>query len=80
MYSTFKRRTNSSIKFFKKIYTFEPCLMDIADWRVYMPIRGTKVILCQPFGCPKNVTMRQVYIATVDQKFLGMVCKASLKG
>lgn len=60
------------------IYTFNRNGMDIVDPRSYQPADGTKVKVIQPFGCPKNNTMGQCYVATLKGEFIGMVDTASL--
>jgi hypothetical protein len=60
-------------------YTFNASFWDITDRRDYTPKNGTVVRVMQPFGCPKNNTMGQCYIETLEGKFLGMVSVHSLQ-
>ena len=59
-------------------YTFNASAWDIIDRQKYTPEDGTIVRVCQPFGCPKNNTMGQCYIETLEGEFLGMVSTNSL--
>ena len=60
------------------IYVFNATGSDIWDRRDYTPENGTLVRATQPYGCPRNGTMGQCYIADLDGKFLGMVALSSL--
>jgi hypothetical protein len=66
------------VKMGKKVYVFEPVLLDrMSAGR--LPEPGTKVVKCQPFGCPKNGTMGMTYIADAeDGTFYGLACLGSL--
>jgi hypothetical protein len=62
-----------------KTYTLQPIgLMDRGDPRV-MRHAGTEVRKVQPYGCPRNGTMRMTYVERVDTgEFIGLVCLSSL--
>lgn len=63
----------------QRIFVFEAAGMDIFDRRAYTPTDGTLVVKTQPYGCPKNGTMGQCYIADAETgKFIGMVSQKSL--
>jgi len=63
----------------KKVYTFQPVGLDMFDRKDYMPQVGAKVIKVQPFGCPKNGTMRMTYVGdAITGKLYGLVNIASL--
>jgi hypothetical protein len=57
------------------VYRFEPVLMDLTVERVE---RGQLVVKIQPYGCPRNGTMGQCYVADLEGRFLQMVCLNSL--
>lgn len=60
-------------------FVFKAAGFDIFDRRAHTPEDGTIVIKTQPgYGCPKNGTMGQCYIADLDGEFIGMVSLASL--
>jgi hypothetical protein len=60
-------------------YRYEPVLFDrMYDRTVPLP-EGTLVRKTQPFGCPKNGTMGQCYVESLDgETFYGLVCVNSL--
>lgn len=63
----------------QRIFVFEAAGMDIFDRRAHTPKDGTLVVKTQPYGCPKNGTMGQCYIADAETgKFIGMVSQKSL--
>ena len=62
------------------IYEFRAACADLWDRRAYTPKDGTHVRMVQPYGCPRNRTMGQAYVADADTgAFLGMVAVASLR-
>ena len=62
----------------RAVFRLEPAgLLDTTSARV-MKHAGAEVQKIQPFGCPKNGTMGQVYVQTVEGEFIGLVNKASL--
>jgi hypothetical protein len=64
----------------KRVYTFEPVGFDIFDKRELQPPPGTRVVLTQPAGCPRNGTMGHVYIKDAENgTFYGLCLKASLQ-
>lgn len=63
-----------------RVYTFEPVGLDAFDRRAHHPERGTRVVLTQPAGTPRNGTMGHVYVKDAETgAFYGLVLKASLK-
>jgi hypothetical protein len=53
--------------------------MDRTDARV-MKHAGATVRKVQPYGCPRNGTMRMCYVERTDNReFIGLVCLSSLK-
>ncbi len=62
----------------KAIYMLEPQGLLDRDTRV-MAYSGAEVQKVQPPGTPRNGTMRQCYVQTLDGEFIGMVNEASLK-
>ena len=63
----------------QRIFVFEAAGFDIFDRRAHKPKDGTLVVKTQPYGCPKNGTMGQCYIADAETgKFIGMVSQKSL--
>jgi hypothetical protein len=62
----------------RMVYRLEPAgLMDRTDSRV-MKHAGAEVHKVQPYGTPKNGTMGQIYVQTVEGEFIGLVSKHSL--
>ena len=62
----------------RQVYRLEPAgLLDKTDPRV-MHYAGAEVQMVQPPGTPKNGTMGQTYVQTVEGVFIGLVNKASL--
>jgi hypothetical protein len=68
------------MKTYETIFTLEPAgLLDRCDARV-MKHAGAQVRKVQPYGCPRNGTMRQCYVSRVDTgEFIGLVNVSSLK-
>ncbi len=68
------------MKLSKTVYTFKPVGMDVFDGSAYAPPAGTKVVKCQPHGCPPNGTMGHCYVADAETgKFYCLVLVASLE-
>jgi hypothetical protein len=64
----------------KAVYEFQPVGWDVFDRRANQPKAGTKVVLTQPAGTPKNGTMGHVFVADAETgQFYGLVLKNSLK-
>jgi hypothetical protein len=64
----------------KTTYRFEPVGLDVWDRRKNQPTPGTRVVLTQPVGVPRNGTMGHVFVADAETgEFYGLVLKASLK-
>lgn len=61
-----------------KQFTFIRAGFDVFDPRDYLPADGTIVQKTQPFGCPRNGTFGQCYIADLSGRFIGMVDLRSL--
>ena len=62
-----------------KKYVFRAAGMDRFHPYPHTPEDGTIVVKTQPYGCPRNGTMGQCYIADKDTgEFIGMVAEASL--
>lgn len=63
----------------RRVYRLGPQgLLDTTSERV-MAYAGAEVQKVQPHGTPRNGTMRQCYVQTLDGEFVGMVNEASLK-
>jgi hypothetical protein len=63
----------------QRTYTLSPNgLLDRTSAHV-MQHAGAEVRKVQPYGCPKNGTMRQCYVERVDTgEFIGLVNESSL--
>lgn len=61
-----------------KLYIYEPVGMDLWDSRALVE-PGTKVMVIHAYGCPPPNTMGHCHIATLDDKFAGLVLTNSLK-
>ena len=63
-----------------RVYRLEPAgLLDRTDARV-MAHAGAEVQKTQPYGCPKNGTMRHCFVKDAETgAFYGLVLLASLK-
>ena len=59
-------------------YRFEANGYDRFHGYPHTPANGTIVHKTQPYGCPKNGTMGQVYIMDTAGQFIGMVDQSSL--
>jgi hypothetical protein len=63
-----------------RVFTFEPVGLDRFDPKPHHPEPGTRVVLTQPYGAPKNGTMGFVYVQDAESgDFYGLVLKNSLK-
>ncbi len=68
------------MKLGKTVYTFKPVGMDNWDRSASAPAPGTRVVKCQPSGCPTNGTMGHCYIADAETgAFYCLVLVASLE-
>jgi hypothetical protein len=64
----------------KKTYVFKPVGLDVFDRRSHQPKPGTVVVKTQPYGCPRNGTMRHCYVEdAATGAFYGLVLEASLQ-
>lgn len=64
----------------KKTYRVKLTWMDTLNPSTCLiPRDGTLVRKVQPRGCPKNGTMGQCYIESMEGEFLGMVDERSLE-
>lgn len=62
-----------------RVYTFQPVGLDVWDARPFQPKPGTRVRKTQPYGTPKNGTMKMAYVEDADTgAFYGLVLLASL--
>lgn len=63
-----------------RVYVLEPAgLLDLTEPRI-MAHKGVEVQKVQPFGCPRNGTMRMCYVQVAETgEFIGMVNEASLR-
>lgn len=63
-----------------RVHIFEPVGVDLWDRRANQPDRGTRVVLTQPHGAPRNGTMGHVYVKDADTgAFYGLVLRNSLR-
>ena len=63
----------------KKVWVYDPVLMDIYDARTDLK-PGDKVRVVKLPGCPPPGTMGMCHVGDpVDGKFIGLVCVNSLK-
>lgn len=63
-----------------RVFVFQPVGLDIWDRRPNQPQPGTRVVLTQPAGCPRNGTMGHVFVADADSgEFYGLVLRNSLQ-
>jgi hypothetical protein len=60
------------------IYTFKACGWDRFDGRGHTPCDGTLVRVVAPYGCPPPNTLNHCFVETLEGKFIGLVCCASL--
>lgn len=61
-----------------RLYRYEPCFLDKSDGRTSLT-PGDIVRVRNCYGCPPANTMGHCYVFTpVTNKFIGMVCTASL--
>ena len=62
----------------KQRYIYHPVGVDLFDSRV--PIEdGTVVVKVQPFGCPRNGTMKHCYVGdSTTGKLFGLILENSL--
>ncbi len=67
------------------VRTFEPVLFDLVSANTRNVVKGTKVRVVQPYGCPKNGTMGMCYVEYANgtgegstPEFIGLVCINSL--
>jgi hypothetical protein len=58
-------------------YRYAPCLLDLVHRIHEIPI-GTRVRVIHPHGCPRPNTMNHCHVESLDGRFLGLVCCASL--
>ncbi len=64
---------------YKKVYTYDPVMMDITD-PPYDLEPGDKVKIKNLPGCPRAGTMGMCHVVHADtEKFAGLVCLNSLK-
>lgn len=63
-----------------RVFILEPAgLFDVTSNRI-MQYAGREVQKVQPFGCPRNGTMRMCYVQTVEEgEFIGLVNESSLR-
>lgn len=62
------------------IYVFNPVGLDLFDRKPHQPAPGTRVVKCQPVGCPKNGTMGFCYVEdALTGQFYGLVLVNSLE-
>lgn len=67
------------MKLSKTVFVFTPVGMDVWDRSAHAPAPGTRVVKCQPAGCPKNGTMGHTYVADAETgHFYGLVLLNSL--
>ena len=67
------------MKLGKTVYTFQANGWDRFDRRANTPADGTRVVKCQPAGCPKNGTMGHSFVADAETgAFIGLVSNGSL--
>lgn len=65
------------MKYGKTVYTYKPVGLD--SWEHKGPAAGTRVVKCQPAGCPRNGTMGHAYIANAETgEFYGLRLENSL--
>jgi hypothetical protein len=62
------------------VFQFKPVGFDLFDRRAHHPEPGTRVVLTQPAGCPRNGALGHVFIKdAASGAFYGLCLKASLK-
>jgi hypothetical protein len=60
------------------VHTLGPALALLDKCDRLRPYVGQQVRVVQPYGCPRNGTMDQGYVETIDGHFIGLVCRSSL--
>jgi hypothetical protein len=59
------------MKLGKKVFIYSPVGLDL--WEHTTPAEGTRVVKCQPYGCPPNGTMGHAFIAdAATGEFIGL--------
>lgn len=63
-----------------RVYVFQPVGLDLWSPHTGTPAAGTRVVKCQPYGCPRNGTMGHCYVEDATTgAFYGLVLENSLQ-